>query len=252
MAVTAGVSTVEKVSSDIVKISATAATTVTGTAVYQWHRSVVDGFTPSAATALAGQTELTLDDEFVLPNTTFYYVLVVSDDEPSSANYTQVEAAVGERASSPNQFDQRVVAGQSGLLSSDLVVSAVVDADYAGVLREGDAVKLSTNSGEGIPKVELADGATDQVFGYVVYANKQAEYQPEEKLEIVQRGCRYLYAGEAIAAGERVVLNDAFRGTVLKANSTGNRIVGYAYDKATNVGELFRVMIDVPSFELDS
>lgn len=253
MALTAGVSTVEKVSSDVVQITATAATDATGAVTYQWHRSVTSGFTPSAATELSGQTELTLVDENIIPNTTFYYVLAATDEAPATVTYTQVSAAVGARASSPNQFDQRSVAGMKGLQGqADRVISVQIDEAFVGEIREGEAVKLSANTGEGVPKVELADGDTDEVFGYVVYANKQSTYKAGEYAEIAMEGVRYLFAGDQIDAGKKVVHDTAIRGTVLEASAGGSRVVGYALDKANAQGELFRVMLKLPSFELDA
>ena len=63
-----------------VVLSATAATGGSGSYTYQWYRGTSAGFTPSAATLLAGAKSLSLSDSANLAaDTPYFYVLAASD-----------------------------------------------------------------------------------------------------------------------------------------------------------------------------
>jgi hypothetical protein len=57
---------------------------------YQWYRSTTNGFTPGSGNIISGATSLTLNDTGLLPSTTYYYICVVTDVEPVTANSNQV------------------------------------------------------------------------------------------------------------------------------------------------------------------
>lgn len=57
---------------------------------YQWHRSTTSGFTPSGGTAIAGGTTRAFQDTGLLPGTTYYYKLVVTDDAAATATSNEV------------------------------------------------------------------------------------------------------------------------------------------------------------------
>ena len=57
---------------------------------YQWYRSTVNGFTPSSANILIGQTSLSLSDSGLSASTNYYYVCGVKDTAGNSALSNQV------------------------------------------------------------------------------------------------------------------------------------------------------------------
>jgi hypothetical protein len=62
-----------------------------------------------------------------------------------------------------------------------------------------------------------------------------------------------LRATAAIARGAQVVVDTLTTGGVKAVSGAGGeRIVGWAYDKAANPGDLIRVMIQTPSFAVDA
>lgn len=73
---------------------------------YQWHRSTSSGFTPGVGTTIAGATNLTLNDSGLTPNTVYYYVLRVTDDD--SAVVDSEEVAVTTYPTLTDVFDANV------------------------------------------------------------------------------------------------------------------------------------------------
>ena len=70
-------------------LSSTDASGGTPPYAYQWHRSTENDFTPIPATALSGETSLTLDDTGLHRATTYHWKLVYTDDEDETATSTQ-------------------------------------------------------------------------------------------------------------------------------------------------------------------
>ena len=70
-------------------LSSTDASGGTPPYAYQWHRSTENDFTPIPATALSGETSLTLDDTGLDRATTYHWKLVYTDDEDETATSTQ-------------------------------------------------------------------------------------------------------------------------------------------------------------------
>ena len=62
---------------------------------FQWHRSPTPVFTPSSATALAGQTMSSINDTSVSPGGRYYYVLAMSDSSAGAVpTYTLPQVVV--------------------------------------------------------------------------------------------------------------------------------------------------------------
>lgn len=76
----------------VVTLSGSQATGGVQPYLYQWHRATTSGFVPGAGNALPGATSLNETDATVTNGTTYYYRLVVIDDEGSVASSTQVSA----------------------------------------------------------------------------------------------------------------------------------------------------------------
>jgi hypothetical protein len=84
--------TIVAVTQYTVTMSATPAVGGTGPISYQWYRSSIYGFVPSSATAVVGQTGLTLNDTNLSINTIYYYVLQATDSTvptPVTVSYVQ-------------------------------------------------------------------------------------------------------------------------------------------------------------------
>ena len=58
---------------------------------YQWYRSTIPNFSPSAGTALTGQVNLSFIDFGLLPVQTYYYVLSVVDSSGNSAISSELQ-----------------------------------------------------------------------------------------------------------------------------------------------------------------
>lgn len=80
---------VSSVSSSQVTVQAGTVTGGVPPYTYQWQRSITSG---SGYTDLVGQTGTTLVDNTVAPNTTYYYVYVVTDSGSDTLTSTQVSA----------------------------------------------------------------------------------------------------------------------------------------------------------------
>lgn len=57
---------------------------------YQWHRSTSSGFTPGGGNAVSAATSLTLTDTGLTEGVTYYYVIVYTDSEASTAASNEV------------------------------------------------------------------------------------------------------------------------------------------------------------------
>ena len=82
MALTIGAITQVLVTPSSASLLALAATGGVAPYSYQWHRSQTPNFVPSTANILAGQTSLTIIDSPLLPNSIYYYAVVVTDSTP--------------------------------------------------------------------------------------------------------------------------------------------------------------------------
>lgn len=144
----------------------------------------------------------------------------------------------------PNQFSQTPELGDLDLRMNPNTISAVANGD----LSTGQAVKLVDDNSP-IMKVVAVDDDTDDIFGFVARNQKQATYAAGDALEVASElNVIYLEAEGAINRGQQVCIHSATAGHV-KAPTSGDKVVGYALDKAAD-GELLRVMLRTPSFDL--
>lgn len=249
MTLTAGTISQTAVSPTTADLSATAATGGTGPYTYQWYRSTTTGFSPGGGNILSGKTALTLADTGLIPNTTYYYKVVVTDTGNSNvtAEYTQLSVVTSAQALSPNQFAQTEYVGTIDLRFDGNTVSAQVASTQATALYPGQAVKL-VDSADGTPKVVAVAANTDEVFGFINFDIKSVTFPAGANCELSLAGnVMYLYATAAIARGAQVMVDVATLGGVVTA-AGGGTYVGWAYDKATAAGQLIRVFIATPSF----
>jgi hypothetical protein len=231
------------------------ATAGSGTAplTYQWYRSTTSGFTPGPSNILTGETALSLTDNTVAPNTQYYYILVVSDADPSTAEYDEVLALTDVEAIEPNSFAQQNFAGELALRIANGTISCVVDAGQSVPLRAGDAVKL-VDSASGAILIEKIAADTDEVFGYVNKSFIFPSFPANSAVEISRdQNAMYLYSEGAIARGAKVCASVAQSASVKAATgASGASVVGYCLDKAEQNGQLVRVQLRTPAFELDA
>ncbi len=251
---TPGIITVGTKTKNSVALSATEASGGTGPYSKQWYRSTTSGFSPGVGNIIDGATALTLTDTGLLPSTTYYYKLVYTDSAatPVEATATQVAAVTLAETQSQNQFGQGPFLGMVDLRFNPNSVSVIIDSGETGSLLAGQAVKMVDSAG-GVPKVEACDADDDEVLGFINFDIKTVAFTAGMKAEISMAGnCMFLVATAAIARGVQVTLVAATVGGVAAATgSSTDRIVGWAYDKAANAGQLIRVMISTPSFLID-
>ncbi len=256
MATTAGAITVLSQSTNSAVLQSAPATGGAAPYTYQWHRSTVTGFTPAGGTALAGKTDLILQDSGLIPNTTYYYKLVSTDSGSVAATSTQSTVVTQPGSVVPmNQFGQTVLAGMTDLKLNYDTVSVMLDSTQSVNLYPGMPVKMVDSAG-GVPKVVGCTASTDEVLGFINYDARHQFFKAGDACEISMAGnCMYMYATTAIARQSQVTLEVGAVGTsaagVSQAvASSGKCIVGFAYDKAVNPGELIRIIIRTPSFKV--
>jgi predicted RecA/RadA family phage recombinase len=250
MVLTAGILTLLSVGSNTTQLITTPASGGTGPYTQQWYRSTTTGFTPGSGNILAGQTDLTLNDSVLIPNTTYYYKVVFTDVGASSATITSAQLTVTTIPSTVNinQFAMSPFLGMTDLrVGNTNVTAAQIDVTQSGPLFSGNAVKI-VNGPNGIPTVIGAAAATDNIWGFIVYDIKSQNYPIGARCEIAQAGtCMFLYATTAITRGQKVVL-DLTSPASVQAATGSNTIVGYAFDQSPGYGSLIRVIISSPSF----
>lgn len=249
MATTAGAITQQQVSGTTADLTSAAATGGAAPYTYQWYRSTTPGFTPGAGNLLAGQTSLTLHDTGLIPNTQYYWKVVATDNGAVAGTSAQLAGATGQQTVEMNTFGQGLVAGHVDLRYAYNTVSVQIDSSQVGKLYFGAAVKMVDNDG-GVPKVIGVSANTDEVLGFINYDAKSQDFEAGDMAEISMEGnVIYLWATTAIPRGARVTLDvTSPAGVGVLVGSSGAKIVGWAYDKATAPGELIRVHLKTPSF----
>lgn len=251
MSITAGVLSQVLVAATTAQLAATAATGGTGPYTYQWYRSTTSGFTVGGGNLISGATALTLNDSGLIPNTQYYYKVVATDTGHSNdtVEYTQLAVATTAPVLNPNQFAQSPYLGMIDLRFPYNSVSVLVDVSQATALYAGSAVKI-VDSADGVPKVVGCAADSDEVLGFINFDIKTVQFLAGVPAEISMAGnVMYLYATGAIARGVLVSLDLTTNGGVRSAaGHTGDKIVGWAYDKATAAGQLIRVFLKTPSF----
>lgn len=251
MSVTAGALSQVSVGSNDAKVQSAAATAGTGPYTYQWYRSTTTGFSPSGGNIITGATDLLLNDSGLIPNTPYFYKVVATDTGAGNATSTSSQLAVTTTAQqlSQNQFAQSMVLGVVDLRLAYNTVSVMIDVSQATAVYPGQALKLVDSAG-GVPKVVACIANTDQVYGFLNFDIKTVAFLAGMPAEMSMAGnAIFLYATGAIARGAQVSLDVTSPGSVRSAaGNTGDRIVGWAYDKAEAAGALIRVVLGTPSF----
>lgn len=250
MTITAGAVTTTSVTANSVQLSVAAATGGTAPYTYQWYRGTTSGFSPGAGNILAGQTAQTLNDTTVTPNTNYYYKNIVTDSTAATATSGPDAIVSSPIALSPNSFGQQLVCGLVDLRMAHATVSCMIDASVGtGQLMAGQAVKMVDSAG-GPPKVVAATANSDSIVGFLNYDVKNAVYLANYAAEMSMAGnAIYLYATTPISRGQAVCLDiNTVGGVQALVGSSGNTVVGWAYDKAVAAGALIRVYLKTPSF----
>lgn len=235
------------------QLAATAASGGTGPYTQQWYRSTTSGFTPGGGTLISGATALTLDDTGLIPGTQYYYKVRYTDTGHSNdiVDSAQLSVLTSAPSQSSNQFAMTSILGNLDLRYNPDTVPAQIDNSEAGTLYAGQAVKLVDNAG-GVPKVVACSANSDQVFGFINFSIKDKTFIAGSRAEIsLDQNVMHLYATAAIARGAQVCLDITTVGGVrsLASASSGDCIVGFAYDQAAAAGSLIRVKLNSPSFQ---
>lgn len=253
MAITAGVISQVSVSSTTISMIATAATLGVGPYTYQWYMSTESGFSPGGGNIVAGATDLSETFTGLIPNTTYYFKVVATDtgDSNTTVTYTQVASVTAPQTLSQNQFAQSEYIGTLDLRLNFNTIAAQIDISQTGTLYSGMAVKLVDSAG-GVPKVVGCTSNSDIVFGFINYNIKNQNFIAGNAAELsISGNVMYLYSTTAIARGQKVTIDLSTGGGVAAENS-GDTIVGWAYDKFTAPGQLGRIYITTPGFEVAS
>lgn len=147
-----------------------------------------------------------------------------------------------------NQFAQIPVLGMLDQSFNTDSVSCVLN---SGTVVPGQSVKLVDSAG-GVPKVAPVTSDSDIVFGFVNYNIKNASFSAGAALEVsLLNNVIYLQATEAFDRGAKLKGVVATVGGVAAAvQGEGSPIIGWAFDKAVNVGDLVRVFLACPSYFL--
>jgi hypothetical protein len=236
-------------------LSCAAASGGTGPYTYQWYRSLTTGFSPGPSTLITGATSLSLSDSGLVPNTQYFYRVQVTDtgNGNATANSTQLAVTTTPNALSPNQFSQNPIVGMIDMRFNTDTIAAQIDVSQSTPLYAGMAVKV-VDSADGIPKVIGCAADSDGVFGFINFDIKSLAFNAGDRCEISQAGnVMYLYCTGAVARGSQVTLDlSVGSGAVAQATgSSGNTIVGWAFDHGAGAGSLIRVKLTVPSFSID-
>ena len=250
MATTAGALSAGTIGATSVALTSAAATGGTAPYTYQWYRSTVPGFTPSAANDIVGATTLTYTDTGLIPGTQYYYEVVATDAGAVTGNSAELSVLTLMSEISQNSFEQSPYVGMLDLNYNYNTIAAQIDNGYAGTgLYAGQAVKFTNDAG-GVPKVEACAADTDVVAGFINYNIKSKAFIAYDTCEISQAGnVMYLMSTAAIARGGRVMIDTATVGGVTPA-TTGKPVCGFALDVASAGGQLIRIELMTPSFSL--
>lgn len=233
-------------STQVLVLSSTAATGGTGPYTYQWYYSTTTGFSPGGGNIISGATSLTLTQSGVIPGTQYYYVVVATDTGHSNdtANSAQFSELTSGPQLNPNQFAGLPLLGSLDQTFNFNTHPAQIDPSQSGALVFGAAVKIvDAENGNAVPTVVGCSANSDNVYGFINFNIKNTQFVAGNLAEISTTGnVMYLYATTAIGRGAPVCLSITTNGGVQAATS-GARIVGWAYDKASAPGALIRVYI---------
>lgn len=257
MSLTAGVASLTAITDTTATLTATAATAGTTPYTYQWYRSTTSGFSPGSGNILTGQTSLVLNDTGLIPNTTYYWILAVSDASPTTVDYAQVTALTNPQSLSQNQFSQAPYIGMPDLRFSPNTIAAQISPNQATALYNGMPVKIDPaivqTGANALPQMIGLAATTDNVAGYIIYDLKSLSYNAGDRISLgLSHTVIYLFSTGAVAPFNQVTVALTTGGGVAQATgSSGNNIVGYAIDGASAAGQLIRVFLQTPSFLVD-
>lgn len=247
MTYAAGALTLVSVAAQTAVLSSAAATGGTGPYTYQWYRSTSSGFTPGTGNTITGATSLTLNDSGLIPNTTYYYEVVATDtgNANATADSAQLTVNTTQMTLSQNTLAQTQVAGIVDQRFAVNTMPVMIDASQTGSVYPGQAVKI-VDSADGVPKVVACSANADDVAGFLNFDGKVNGWTAGMPAEMSGTGnCIYLWASSAVARGAQVQLDVSSPATVTaKVGSSGAAVVGWAYDKVTASGSLFRVKLE--------
>jgi hypothetical protein len=245
MTVTAGSLSQVAVSYSTLTVSASAGTGGIAPYSYVWYRSTTSGFSPGSATSVAGATSLSLNDSGLIPNTTYYYEIVVTDSTGSTASSSQIAIVTSAASLSPNQFAQTPFVGVVDLtIGSTNVIACIIDSSAGtNVYYPGQFVKIVANTNGGLPSVIGCSSKSDHAFGAIRFNAKDLSYGAGAKCEVGMFGTvMWFYATGAITQLSEVCLDTTSPGGVQATGNTAT-YVGIAIDGSASAGTLIRVML---------
>jgi hypothetical protein len=112
-------------------LSISAATGGSGTNTYAWYISQVNGFVPSRSTLLTGVTSLTPTIDGLTPLTTYYFVVVASDNVADSATSGQLTVTTTALPLSVGALIEEQVSSNSVTIACPNPVGGVAPYSYA-------------------------------------------------------------------------------------------------------------------------
>lgn len=226
----------------------------------QWYRSTNPLFVAGPTNLVAGATSLSLNDSSLIPNTAYYYKVILTDSTPvtplTATSATSAAFTTYAPSQSQNAFSQSPTLGMLDLKVGTTNVMAVeIDPSQATPLFPGSAVQLVDSPYGGLPKVigcsTAAGSAVSGVYGFLCYDIKSQSFPAGARAEIAMDGSfMWLYASSALPSGQQVVIDPSSPGTVTTrvGVAAGLSVVGAGLDQAAAPGSLIRVKITAPSY----
>jgi len=146
-----------------------------------------------------------------------------------------------------NDFTISAVQGQMDLQVPGTVIEVQVDAGVGTPLIPGEAVKQSTVTGLGLPKVVPVTANTDKILGFVPYNPVFGSFAAGKVTELaMDNSVMHMTAGAAINPGASVEYDFATK-RVITAAGTNTKIGHVVGQKgATAAGDIIRVRIISP------
>lgn len=245
MSVTAGSLSQVAVAGTTITASISAGTSGVAPYTYQWYRSTTSGFTPGGGNSVSGATALTLNDSGLIPNTKYYYEVIVTDSTASTASSSQIAIVTTSPVLSQNSFAQAPFVGVVDMtIGSTNIMAAQIDTSAGtSVYYPGQFVKIVANTTGGIPKVIGCAAKGDSAIGAIRFNVKDPSYGAGTNCEICMFGTViWLYATGAITQFAEVCLDTTSPGGVQATGNTAT-IVGTAIDGAAAAAALIRVLL---------
>ena len=140
-----------------------------------------------------------------------------------------------------NQFEQSTEKGKQDLFFNSNTLPCEIHSTETATLVPGQAVKLYDSAG-GVPKVVKIAADTDKIFGIIPYIVKKSSFVAGDRLEVAsESNVIVMEASAAIARGAQVM--PVVAGSKVATATAGKTIMGFAYDKAADAGDLIRVYL---------